>query len=88
GSGSPIKSFKEYDSHWKSINHSHYTALCIANEHNSSQTCVYCFKKLSHPLKIVKEKGKTKVKTVNSGFQCDNIDCILYKNNKQSQSRD
>ncbi|KAI8888747.1 hypothetical protein K501DRAFT_267557 [Backusella circina FSU 941] len=36
---------------WKAKIHGRYAASCITNEHNSSQICVYCFKKVVHPKK-------------------------------------
>ena len=60
--------------------------VCITNE-NISQTCMYCFSKLDHPIhrKIVKDKDiKTKVK---GSFLCRNPDCVLVSNKKAIKSR-
>ncbi|ORE02002.1 hypothetical protein BCV72DRAFT_235454 [Rhizopus microsporus var. microsporus] len=51
GVGSRIKGYMRYGSYWKPLRHSLYTYVCITNEHNISQTCSYCFQKLSHPVK-------------------------------------
>ncbi|ORE22207.1 hypothetical protein BCV71DRAFT_271250 [Rhizopus microsporus] len=59
--------------------------VCITNE-NISQTYMYCFSKLDHPIhrKIVKDI-KTKVK---GSFLCRNPDCVLVSNKKAIKSRD
>ncbi|KAI8890217.1 hypothetical protein K501DRAFT_312052 [Backusella circina FSU 941] len=42
--------------------HEFYTPVAIINKYNTSQTCIYCYKKLSHPYKVVKKKnGKKKI---------------------------
>ncbi|ORE04625.1 hypothetical protein BCV72DRAFT_312503 [Rhizopus microsporus var. microsporus] len=49
----------------------------------ASQTCMYCFSKLDHPIhrKVIKGKDiKTKVK---GSFLCRNPDCALVSNKKK-----
>ncbi|ORE01496.1 hypothetical protein BCV72DRAFT_236312 [Rhizopus microsporus var. microsporus] len=55
--GSKIKGFLKYGGNWKSNKDSLYTTVCITNEHNTSQTCLFCFKKLLNPYRLV--QGKT-----------------------------
>ncbi|KAI8876119.1 hypothetical protein K501DRAFT_201117, partial [Backusella circina FSU 941] len=81
--GSQIKGHLKYRGHWKEKKHGLYTFVAITNEHNTSQTCVYCFKKMEHPMKI-----KDKVKSVNGALQCENPDCITFESKKASKSRD
>ncbi|KAI8881784.1 hypothetical protein K501DRAFT_188097 [Backusella circina FSU 941] len=88
GVGSRIKSHLKYGGHWKEKKHGLYTSVAITNEHNTSQTCVYCFKKMEYPMKIVNEGGKDKVKSVNGALQCENSDCVAFKSKKTSRSRD
>ncbi|KAG1445632.1 hypothetical protein G6F56_009846 [Rhizopus delemar] len=49
--GSRLKGFMRYGGLWKPKQHSRYAAVYVTNEQNTSQTCVFCFKKLMHPLK-------------------------------------
>lgn len=44
--GSKIKGFLKYGGNWKSNKNSLYMTVCITNKHNTSQTCLFCFKKL------------------------------------------
>lgn len=50
GSGSNIKGHHKLGDHWKEKRNGHYTSLLRINEHDSSQTCVRCFRKLSQLL--------------------------------------
>ncbi|KAI8888394.1 hypothetical protein K501DRAFT_173342 [Backusella circina FSU 941] len=68
--------------------HRYYTPVPITNEHNTSQTCIYCYKKLSHPYKVVGKNGEKKIQTVNGTFQCENTNCVSFKSKKASRSRD
>ncbi|KAI9255002.1 hypothetical protein EDC94DRAFT_587345 [Helicostylum pulchrum] len=45
GFGSTIKGHLKYCGVWKLKIHSLYTSVCETKEHNTSQTCVFCFKK-------------------------------------------
>lgn len=55
GYGSSIKGCKEYDGYWKRNLHAKYATVCVTNENNTSQICLYCFHKLYHP-KTANEK--------------------------------
>ena len=85
--GSTIKGYRRYGGKWKQYMHGMNINVCITNE-NISQTCMYCFSKLDHPihLKVIKGKDiKTKVK---GSFLCRNPDCVLVSNKKAIKSRD
>ncbi|KAI8887460.1 hypothetical protein K501DRAFT_306793, partial [Backusella circina FSU 941] len=68
--------------------HRYYPPVAITNEHNTSQTCIYCYKKLSHPYKVMGKNEKKKIQTVNGTFQCENTNCVSFKSNKASRNRD
>ncbi|KAL4206359.1 hypothetical protein AB4K20DRAFT_1773551, partial [Rhizopus microsporus] len=55
--GSRIKGFMRCGGHWKPKKHSLYATVCITNEHNTSQTCIYCFNKLPHPVQTIHRNG-------------------------------
>ncbi|PHZ09987.1 uncharacterized protein RHIMIDRAFT_41440 [Rhizopus microsporus ATCC 52813] len=77
GVGSTIKGYRRYGGKWKQCMHGMNINVCITNENMTSQTCMYCFSKLDHPIhrKVIKGKEiKTKVK---GAFLCRNPDCVL-----------
>ncbi|CEJ02966.1 hypothetical protein RMCBS344292_16958 [Rhizopus microsporus] len=55
--GSSIKGYQRYGGYWKPIKHSLYTSVCITSEYNTSQTCIFCFKKLLHPKRSTADKN-------------------------------
>ncbi|PHZ07784.1 uncharacterized protein RHIMIDRAFT_273802, partial [Rhizopus microsporus ATCC 52813] len=57
--GSKIKYFLRYGGNWKSNKKGLYTTVCITNEHNTSQTCLFCSKKLLNPYRLVQGKDNT-----------------------------
>ncbi|EPB84660.1 hypothetical protein HMPREF1544_08603 [Mucor circinelloides 1006PhL] len=71
GVGSRIKGHQRFGGTWKQEIHGRYTPTVITNEYNSSQTCLFCFRKLSHPLKTIGDE----VKTINGSFVCINNKC-------------
>ena len=71
GIGSRIKKHQRFGGHWKESRHGLYTPTLITNEYNSSQTCLFCYSKLSHPVGVVAGK----IKTVNGSFVCLNQKC-------------
>ena len=83
--GSTIKGHLKYGGQWKSRKNSLYTSVCITSEHNTSQTCPFCFKKLQRPLWIT---GNTKLKVVNGTFQYVNPDCPSVLAGKSIHARD
>ncbi|CAO0797250.1 unnamed protein product [Mucor circinelloides] len=62
----------------KSKNHAHYASVFITDEHNSSQICVYCFEKTTHPVKMVNGK----LKTMNGTSACCSPACLLARSKK------
>ncbi|KAI8646635.1 hypothetical protein BD408DRAFT_409999 [Parasitella parasitica] len=50
GFGSRIKGHRRFGGFWKQQRHGRYAPTLIPNEHNTSQTCVFCFHKLFHPV--------------------------------------
>lgn len=88
GFGSPIKGHLRCGGHWKPIVHSRYTSICITNEHNTSQTCLFCFSKTSHPFRKTTLNGKTIIKSVNGTSMCYNQDCISVRNGHSHKGRD
>ncbi|KAL7325933.1 hypothetical protein PS15p_208349 [Mucor circinelloides] len=71
GVGSRIKGHQKFGGTWKQELHGRYTPTLITNEYNSSQTCLFCFHKLSHPMVAVKDE----VKATNGSFVCLNAQC-------------
>ncbi|KAI9486687.1 MAG: hypothetical protein EXX96DRAFT_627135 [Benjaminiella poitrasii] len=59
GIGSRLKGHLKYGGRWKPIKNSPYTSVLITNEHNSSQTCLFCYEKLSHPVGAMTNKKVT-----------------------------
>lgn len=70
GIRSIIKSYQRFGGYWKQKIHERYTPSLITNEHYSSQTRVFCFKKLSHP-----QVARDKVIEINNGS-------FIYQNDK------
>ncbi|KAI8646506.1 hypothetical protein BD408DRAFT_270765 [Parasitella parasitica] len=70
GIGSLTKGFLRYGGHWKPKKNSLYSTELYTNEHSTSQTCPYCFCKLSHPSRVVRDNDQTQVKTVKGAFIC------------------
>lgn len=52
GIGSVIKGHSRQGGVWKPQKHSLYTSVCITNEHNTSQTCLFCLKNFFIPLQL------------------------------------
>lgn len=72
GTGSCIKNHQRFGGPWKGKLHGRYTTTLVTNEHNSSQTCVFCFKKLSHPHTRTADGS---IKITNGAFICLNNSC-------------
>ncbi|KAK9718280.1 hypothetical protein K7432_005626 [Basidiobolus ranarum] len=88
GIGSRIKGHVKYGGKWKETIHSRYTSVFVTDEHNSSQTCVFCFEKLAHPTRIVSRNDKLQVKEVKGTFRCLIEKCILSFFNNTHKGRD
>lgn len=83
-----IKGHVKYGGSWKAQLHSRYTTVVITNEHNTSQTCLFCFQKLQHPLKVITSNEKRQVRSVNGTFVCNNSLCLLKKFRSTHKGRD
>ncbi|KAI9473394.1 MAG: hypothetical protein EXX96DRAFT_487343, partial [Benjaminiella poitrasii] len=88
GVGSSIRSGIRYGGNWKMKNHARYAPVSITNEHNTSQVCVYCFKKIIHPkrARIIQEVERSV--DCNDSSICINRECTSFKANCSVQSRD
>ncbi|KAI9247411.1 hypothetical protein EDC94DRAFT_364085 [Helicostylum pulchrum] len=89
GVGSNIKGHIKYGGKWKPAIHSRYTSVCITNEHHTSQTCLFCYGKLDHPLKtVVSKNGKVSLRSIKGTFVCNNKKCLLQKLSATHKARD
>ncbi|CEG77272.1 hypothetical protein RMATCC62417_12056 [Rhizopus microsporus] len=87
--GSSIKGYQRYGGYWKPIKYSLYTSVCITSEYNTSQTCIFCFKKLLHPKRSTTNKnGRINLKNVNSAFVYVNPSCPSVKADQNTHARD
>ena len=87
--GSKIKGFLKYSVNWKLNSNSFYTTVCITNEHNTSQTCLFCFKKLLNSYRLVQGKNnKVRLKQVKGSFVCMHPKCQSICARKATHSRD
>ncbi|KAI8082403.1 hypothetical protein BDF21DRAFT_381973 [Thamnidium elegans] len=87
GVGSTIKGYRWYNETWKQKIHGQSTT-CITNENKTSQTCVYCFRPLSHSKQKAIVKGEMIQKSINDAFICYNQTCVSVCNNRNVQIRD
>ncbi|CEP18628.1 hypothetical protein [Parasitella parasitica] len=69
--GSSIKGHWRFGGHWKEERHARYTPVLITNEHNTSQTCIFCFRKLLHPIAFKDDRLRQGKDT----FLCYNESC-------------
>ncbi|KAI9480331.1 MAG: hypothetical protein EXX96DRAFT_481019 [Benjaminiella poitrasii] len=83
-SGSTIKSHVRYGGPWKPRMHSNFTTVCLTNEHNSNQTCIFCFKKILYPVAVVMKNNRTN----RGSFLCVNPDCVSVRSSMTTHSRD
>ncbi|CEG63524.1 hypothetical protein RMATCC62417_00653 [Rhizopus microsporus] len=88
GIGSTIKGYRRYGGQWKQNRHSKDVAVCITNEHKTSQTCTYCFGQLRRPTARYLVSGKTVKRRVKATFTCFNRQCILWQERRSCQTRD
>ncbi|KAI8093979.1 hypothetical protein BDF21DRAFT_85771 [Thamnidium elegans] len=85
---SSIKGHLKYGGVWKPKLHSLYTSVGITNENLTSQTYVFCFKKTTRPLKVLKTKKGNLVKEIRGTSVCTNEHCILALKNETHKGRD
>ncbi|KAI8367810.1 hypothetical protein EDC96DRAFT_442052, partial [Choanephora cucurbitarum] len=57
--------------------HSLYTSVCIINEYNTPQACLFCFRTIRQSLEVAKKDGKEGLKVINGTCVCSNKTCIL-----------
>ncbi|KAI9264005.1 hypothetical protein EDC94DRAFT_517570, partial [Helicostylum pulchrum] len=89
GIGSQLKGHSRQGGIWKPKKYGLYTSVCITNEHNTSQTCPFCFGKLFHPARTsYNRSGKKKTKSVNGSFVCYNQECVSVLASKNTHGRD
>ncbi|KAI9264014.1 hypothetical protein EDC94DRAFT_517810 [Helicostylum pulchrum] len=62
--------------------------VCITNEHNTSQTCLYYFEKLEHPRQLVTKQGKVREKKISGVLLCVNPACVSVKYGQSTKARD
>ncbi|EPB87743.1 hypothetical protein HMPREF1544_05403 [Mucor circinelloides 1006PhL] len=67
--------------------HGRCCPVLVTNEHNTSQICLFCFKKASHPLKLV-TKNKQYVRNVNGSSVCTNPTSTLRTKGETHKARD
>lgn len=83
--GSCIKEHDKYGGKWLEKLRGKRRMACITNEHLMSQPCLYCFKWLEHPLRIIRLKQKgvagiflcVKTISVKYGSTPPNKECFL-----------
>ncbi|KAG1054971.1 hypothetical protein G6F43_003038 [Rhizopus delemar] len=88
GVGSCIKGFKKYGGQWKEVIHSEAANACITNENLTSKTCIFCFRRLTHPRISVTKNGGIFSRKVKSSFYCTNPLCVSVLSKCAAKSRD
>ncbi|KAI9267569.1 hypothetical protein EDC94DRAFT_514982 [Helicostylum pulchrum] len=88
GVGSRIKDHQRYGGRWLEELRGKRGVVCIANKHNISQTCLYCFEKLEHPCQLVTKQGKVKEKKISGVLLCVNPACVSVKYGQSTKARD
>ncbi|EPB84962.1 hypothetical protein HMPREF1544_08240 [Mucor circinelloides 1006PhL] len=68
--GSHIRGHQRFGGAWKQKLHGRYTPTLITNEYNSSQTCLFCFHKLSHPMVASQRQQDQKHKRIICLSEC------------------
>ncbi|KAI9486766.1 MAG: hypothetical protein EXX96DRAFT_473364, partial [Benjaminiella poitrasii] len=85
---SRIKGYVRYDDSWKLMIRSDFTTVCLTNEYSSSQNCIFCFKKVMHPVVVVMKNNRTEIQSNRGSFICVNPDCISVRSTMATHSRD
>ncbi|CAO3630821.1 unnamed protein product [Mucor fragilis] len=88
GVGSSIKGHRRYGGNWKQALQGGNTHVCRTSEYMTSQTCMYCFSKLTHPTSKQMVKGKVVARKVPGAFMCLNPKCILKQFDRNVFARD
>ncbi|KAI8073425.1 uncharacterized protein B0P05DRAFT_454026, partial [Gilbertella persicaria] len=84
GVGSRVKEHRRYGGKWKQKLLGSASIVCITSEYSMSQTCVFCFQKLAHPV----NRTKKATRTVKDAFDCLNKDCMSLKKKKATMSHE
>ncbi|KAG1556418.1 hypothetical protein G6F49_006289 [Rhizopus delemar] len=88
GVGFRIKGFKRYGGRWKEVIHSEAANVCITNENLTSKTCIFCFRRLTHPRISVTKNGEVFSRKVKGSFYCTNPLCVSVLSKCAAKSRD
>lgn len=88
GASSRIKGLRRYGGKWKENIHSEAVNVCLANENMTSQTCVFCFNRLNHPLVEQINNGKCFMKKIQVTLYCTNPSCVSVLSRRAIKSRD
>ncbi|GAN04341.1 hypothetical protein MAM1_0061c03801 [Mucor ambiguus] len=88
GINSRIKGHLRCGGTWKAKIHGRYCPVLITNEHNTIQTCMFCFSKTSRPLKLVIRKNRQYLHSVNGTSVCTNPSCVLRSRGETHKGRD
>ncbi|KAI8365073.1 hypothetical protein BD560DRAFT_332798 [Blakeslea trispora] len=88
GIGSRIRGHLRYGGIWKQDRHARYTTVCITNENYTSQTCVYCFNKLTHARSRIIKQDKITYREIKGTFICYNSKCPSARHGRNTTSRD
>ncbi|KAG1048531.1 hypothetical protein G6F43_009083 [Rhizopus delemar] len=86
--GSRIKGFKKYGGRWKEVIHSEAANVCVTNETLNSKTCIFCFRRLTHPRISVTKNGEVFSRKVKGSFYCTNPLCVSVLSKCAAKSRD
>ncbi|EIE82340.1 hypothetical protein RO3G_07045 [Rhizopus delemar RA 99-880] len=86
--GSRIKGFKKYGGRWKEVIHSEATNVCVTNENLTSKTCIFCFRRLTHPRISVTKNGEVFSRKVKGSFYCTNPLGVSVLSKCAAKSRD
>ncbi|GAN00846.1 hypothetical protein MAM1_0002d00270 [Mucor ambiguus] len=74
---------------WKAKVHAWQCPVLITNDHSTIQTCVFCFSKTSHPLKLVIKKNKQCLYSVNGSTSvCMNLGYVLRSRGENHKGHD
>ncbi|KAI9260923.1 hypothetical protein EDC94DRAFT_673732, partial [Helicostylum pulchrum] len=76
-----------YERKWKEEIHGEAVNVCTTNENMTSQTCLYCFSKLSHPNTRIMKNNKVETRSSKGAFLCRNPRCISVIKKCASKSR-
>ncbi|KAL7325285.1 hypothetical protein PS15p_207792 [Mucor circinelloides] len=88
GINSPVKGHMRCGSAREAKEYSQHCPVIVTNEHNASQTYLFCCSKPSHPQKLVIMKNKQHLCSVNGTSVCTNSGCALRTKDETHKTRD